>query len=159
MKTALNAKLKSEGKEEVDPLTFAKNLKQTAKELGIPSELLSRSVNEGFSGCEKKRFEILQMSILKPYLSILDETDSGLDVDALKIVTKGVNNLRDKVSSFLIITHYERLLTFIVPDRVHVMINGKIVFAAQEERFSRVKNDMGFPNEKRKLQKHFQSKA
>ena len=127
LKTALNAKLKSEGKDEVDPLTFAKNLKQTAKELGIPSELLSRSVNEGFSGGEKKRYEILQMSILKPSLAILDETDSGLDVDALKTVTEGVNRLKNDTSSFLIITHYERLLNYIVPDFVHVMVNGRIV--------------------------------
>ena len=127
LQSAVNSKLKASGKKEIDALTFVKILKEEATKLGFSSDMLKRSVNEGFSGGEKKRFEILQMSILKPYLSILDETDSGLDVDALKIVTKGVNNLRDKVSSFLIITHYERLLTFIVPDRVHVMINGKIV--------------------------------
>ena len=127
LQSAVNSKLKAFGKKEIDALTFVKNLKEEATKLGFSSDMLKRSVNEGFSGGEKKRFEILQMSILKPYLSILDETDSGLDVDALKIVTKGINNLRDKVSSFLIITHYERLLTFIVPDRVHVMINGKII--------------------------------
>ena len=127
LKTALNAKLKYAGKEEIDPLTFTKNLKDIASQLGIPSELLTRSVNEGFSGGEKKRYEILQMSILQPLLSILDETDSGLDVDALKTVTQGVNNLKNDKSSFLIITHYERLLNFIIPDFVHVIRNGKIV--------------------------------
>ena len=126
LKTALNAKLKKEGKKEVDALSFAKELKSIANKLGIPKEMLSRSVNEGFSGGEKKRFEILQMSILKPKLSILDETDSGLDVDALKIVTEGVNDLRSSTSSFLIITHYKRLLDYITPDYVHVINNGKI---------------------------------
>ena len=127
LKTALNSKLKNEGKDEVDPLAFAKELKEVAQKLGIPNGMLSRSVNEGFSGGEKKRFEILQMSILKPTLSILDETDSGLDIDALKTVTKGVNKLRNPYSSFIIITHYQRLLDYITPDFVHVMSNGTIV--------------------------------
>ena len=127
LKASLNSKLKHEGRPEVDPLSFAKDLKQISSELGIPSEMLSRSVNEGFSGGEKKRYEILQMSILKPSLSILDETDSGLDIDALKIVADGVNTLRDKNNSFLIITHYQRLLDYIKPDFVHVLMNGKIV--------------------------------
>ena len=127
LKTALNSKLKNEGKDEVDPLAFAKELKNVAQKLGIPNGMLSRSVNEGFSGGEKKRFEILQMSILKPTLSILDETDSGLDIDALKIVTEGVNNLKNPNSSFIIITHYQRLLDYITPDFVHVMNNGTIV--------------------------------
>tara|TARA_Y100000590_G_scaffold417377_1_gene517063 strand:+ start:857 stop:1597 length:741 start_codon:yes stop_codon:yes gene_type:complete len=127
LQTAINARQKSKGKEEVDALTFAKNLRESASKLGFTNDMLKRSVNEGFSGGEKKRFEILQMSILKPLLSILDETDSGLDVDALKIVTDGVNSLKNKTSSFLIITHYERLLNYIVPDKVHVMVNGKIV--------------------------------
>ena len=109
LKTALNSKLKNEGKDEVDPLAFAKELKEVAQKLGIPNGMLSRSVNEGFSGGEKKRFEILQMSILKPTLSILDETDSGLDIDALKTVTEAVNKLRNPYSSFIIITHYQRL--------------------------------------------------
>ena len=127
LKTALNSKLKIEGKEEVDPLAFAKELKNVAQKLGIPNEMLTRSVNEGFSGGEKKRFEILQMSILKPILSILDETDSGLDIDALKTVTEGVNKLRNPNSSFIIITHYQRLLDYITPDFVHVMNKGTIV--------------------------------
>ncbi len=124
--TALNSKLKLEGKKEMDNLSFAKNIKTIANELGIPKEMLTRSMNEGFSGGEKKRFEILQMSILKPVLSILDETDSGLDVDALKIVTEGVKKLRNSESSFLIITHYQRLLDYIEPDFVHVINEGKI---------------------------------
>lgn len=124
--TALNSKLKLEGKKEMDNLSFAKNIKTIASELGIPKEMLTRSMNEGFSGGEKKRFEILQMSILKPVLSILDETDSGLDVDALKIVTEGVKKLRNSESSFLIITHYQRLLDYIEPDFVHVINQGKI---------------------------------
>ena len=123
----MNSKLKAEGKKEVDALTFAKRLREAANQLGFSKNILKRSVNDGFSGGEKKRFEILQMSILKPQLSILDETDSGLDVDALKVVTKGVNDLRNKSSSFLIITHYQRLLDQIAPDHVHVITNGKIV--------------------------------
>jgi Fe-S cluster assembly ATP-binding protein len=127
LQAAVNSKLKVQGKKEVDALTFAKNLKETANKLGFSTDMLKRSVNEGFSGGEKKRFEILQMSILKPHLSILDETDSGLDIDALKIVTEGIHRLRNKTSSFLIITHYQRLLDQINPDHVHVIKNGKIV--------------------------------
>ena len=127
LQAALNSKFKASGKNEVDALSFAKRLRETATQLGFSNEMLKRSVNEGFSGGEKKRFEILQMSILKPELSILDETDSGLDIDALKVVTTGVNNLRNNTSSFLIITHYQRLLDQITPDFVHIIINGKIV--------------------------------
>ena len=127
LQAALNSKLKANGKEEVDVLSFAKRLRETANKLGFSNDMLKRSVNDGFSGGEKKRFEILQMSILNPLLSILDETDSGLDIDALKIVTRGVNNLRNNTSSFLIITHYQRLLDQITPDFVHVIVNGKIV--------------------------------
>ena len=127
LKTSLNAKLKKEGKPEVDALSFAKELKLVASDLGIKSEMLSRSVNEGFSGGEKKRYEILQMSILKPSLAILDETDSGLDVDAFKTVTQGINKIKNELNSFLIITHYQKLLNYIVPDFIHVMIDGKII--------------------------------
>ncbi len=127
LKASLNAKLKQEGKSEVDALAFAKELKNLASELGIPNEMLSRSINEGFSGGEKKRYEILQMSILKPSLAILDETDSGLDVDALKTVTQGVNKIKNKKNSFLIITHYQKLLDYILPDFIHVMKDGKII--------------------------------
>ena len=127
LQAAVNSKLKAEGKKEVDALTFAKRLREAANQLGFSKDILKRSVNDGFSGGEKKRFEILQMSILKPQLAILDETDSGLDIDALKIVTEGVNKLRNKTSSFLIITHYQRLLDLIAPDYVHVIANGQIV--------------------------------
>ena len=127
LQAAVNSKLKAQGKEEVDALTFAKRLREVATKLGFSNDMLKRSVNEGFSGGEKKRFEILQMSILKPHLSILDETDSGLDIDALKVVTEGVNSLRNKTSSFLIITHYQRLLDQITPDYVHVIREGKII--------------------------------
>ena len=127
LKASLNAKLKKEGKPELDPLSFAKELKTLANELGIKHEMLSRSVNEGFSGGEKKRYEILQMSILKPSLAILDETDSGLDVDAFRTVTDGINKIKNKQNSFLIITHYQKLLEYIIPDYIHVMKNGKII--------------------------------
>jgi len=127
LKASLNAKLKKEGKPEVDVLAFAKELKSVANDLGIKPEMLSRSVNEGFSGGEKKRYEILQMSILKPSLAILDETDSGLDVDAFKTVTQGVNKIKSNKNSFLIITHYQKLLDYIVPDYIHVMKEGKII--------------------------------
>ena len=127
LRSAINAKLKKEGKPEVDNLAFAKEVKEKANALGIEKSMLSRSVNEGFSGGEKKRFEILQMSILDPLLSILDETDSGLDVDALKIVTDGIKNLKKPNTSFLIITHYQKLLDYITPDFVHVLHDGKII--------------------------------
>ena len=127
LKASLNAKYKKEGKKEDDPLSFAKELKQVASELGIKSEMLSRSVNEGFSGGEKKRYEILQMSILKPLLAIFDETDSGLDIDAFQTVTDGINRIKNDNNSFLIITHYQKLLDRIVPDFVHIMKDGKII--------------------------------
>ena len=124
---AINSKKKKLNQEEVDNLSFAKLLKAKANELGINLDMLKRSVNTGFSGGEKKRYEILQMSILDPDLAILDETDSGLDIDALKIVTDGVNNIKSKNNSFLIITHYQKLLDYIKPDYVHVMRNGEII--------------------------------
>ena len=127
LRTALNSKLKKEELPEVDPLNFSKTIKEIANNLDIPHSMLSRSVNEGFSGGEKKKFEILQMSVLKPSLSILDETDSGLDVDAFKIVTKGVNNLKTPDTSYLIITHYKRLLDHIIPDFVHILHEGHII--------------------------------
>ena len=127
LQAVINSRLKAQGKKEVDALKFAKNLRESANQLGFSTEMLKRSVNEGFSGGEKKRFEILQMSILEPQLSILDETDSGLDVDAFKVVTEGINDLKNVNSSFLIITHYERLLNHIVPDHVHVLVDGKII--------------------------------
>jgi len=133
LKTSLNAIKKAKGEKELDAIEFLKLVKQKASELKFDEKILSRQLNVGFSGGEKKKNEILQMSILNPKLSILDETDSGLDIDALKIVSEGVNALRSKESSFLIITHYQRLLEYIKPDFVHVLINGKIVKSGGSE--------------------------
>ena len=127
LKASLNSKLLKEGQKEIDAIKFAKKLKTTAKDLGIPFEMLSRSVNEGFSGGEKKRNEILQMILLESELSILDETDSGLDIDALKIISRGINTFMDSNKAIVLITHYQRLLDYIKPDYVHVMQNGKII--------------------------------
>ena len=127
LKTSLNAIKKARGEKELDALEFLKLVKEKAKNLKFDEDKLSRQLNVGFSGGEKKKNEILQMSILEPKLSILDETDSGLDIDALKIVADGVNSLREKDNSFLIITHYQRLLNYIKPDFVHVLMNGKVV--------------------------------
>lgn len=133
LKSIVNAKLKANGLEEVNPMSFLQEVKSKMKSVGMSEELLYRFVNEGFSGGEKKRNEILQMLILKPELIILDETDSGLDIDALKIVAEGVNQLRDKNRSFLVITHYQRLLDYIVPDYVHVLARGKIIKSGGKE--------------------------
>lgn len=127
LKTALNSQRKQRGEPELEALDFLKLLKSKQKELGIADEMLKRPVNVGFSGGEKKRNEILQMSMLNPKMMILDETDSGLDIDALKIVADGVNRMRGAGRSFLVITHYQRLLDYIVPDVVHVLAKGKIV--------------------------------
>ena len=133
LKTSLNAIKKAKGEKELDAIEFLKLVKQKALDLKFDEKILSRQLNVGFSGGEKKKNEILQMSILNPKLSILDETDSGLDIDALKIVSEGVNALRNKDSSFLIITHYQRLLNYIKPDFVHVLINGEIVKSGGSE--------------------------
>lgn len=127
LRTALNAKRAYEGKEQIPVREFTTLLKEKAAALGLSEEMLQRSVNQGFSGGEKKRNEIIQMSLLEPKLAILDETDSGLDIDALQVVAEGVNKLRGKDRAFLVITHYQRLLNHIVPDFVHVMIDGRIV--------------------------------
>ena len=127
LKTSLNAIRKANGEKELDAIEFLNLVKEKAKNLKFEEEKLNRQLNVGFSGGEKKKNEILQMSILNPKLSILDETDSGLDIDALRIVADGVNSLRKKINSFLIITHYQRLLDYIKPDFVHVLINGKII--------------------------------
>ena len=127
LKTSLNSIRKSKGENELDTLTFLKLVREKASELGIDEKILSRQLNVGFSGGEKKKNEILQMKILNPNLSILDETDSGLDIDALKIIASGVNSSRDKIKSFLVITHYQRLLDYIKPDFVHVLSDGKII--------------------------------
>ncbi len=127
LKAALNAKRKHYGKKELDAADFLKNIKEKLKKLKMDTSYLQRAVNDGFSGGEKKRNEMLQMLTLEPYLAILDETDSGLDIDALKIISEGVNRYKDSDRSFLIITHYQRLLKYIEPDFVHVLIDGKIV--------------------------------
>ena len=127
LKTSLNAIKKARGEKELDAIEFLRLVKKKAKELKFDEEKLNRQLNVGFSGGEKKKNEILQMSILNPKLSILDETDSGLDIDALRVVADGVNSLRTKNNSFLIITHYQRLLDYIKPDFVHVLMNGKII--------------------------------
>jgi len=127
LRTALNAIRRSKGEPELDAMQFLKLARQRMKELSMPEDMLKRGVNVGFSGGEKKRNEVLQMALLKPGLAILDETDSGLDIDALKIAADGVNALRGPDFSALVITHYQRLLNYIVPDRVHVLMNGRIV--------------------------------
>ena len=133
LKTSLNAIKKAKGEKVLDAIEYLKLVKQKAAELKFDEKILSRQLNVGFSGGEKKKNEILQMSILNPKLSILDETDSGLDIDALKVVSEGVNALRSKDNSFLIITHYQRLLNYIKPDFVHVLINGQIVKSGGSE--------------------------
>ncbi|MBF9029667.1 Fe-S cluster assembly ATPase SufC [Rhodobacterales bacterium HKCCE3408] len=127
LRTALNAQRRARGQEEMSSADFLKTIREKAKALKIDSEMLKRPVNVGFSGGEKKRNEILQMAMLEPKMCILDETDSGLDVDAMKLVADGVNALRDAGRGFLVITHYQRLLDHIAPDVVHIMANGKIV--------------------------------
>jgi len=133
LRTALNAQRKARGDGEVSTPEFMKLVRDTAKHLGISQEMLRRAVNVGFSGGEKKRQEILQMSILQPRIAVLDETDSGLDIDALKVVSEGVNALRSPERSMIVITHYQRLLDYIVPDVVHVMANGKVVKSGGKE--------------------------
>ena len=127
LKAAVNAKRAYEGKGEMDAMEFYDLLQQRMKTVKMNDSFLSRPVNVGFSGGEKKRNEIMQMSVLEPRLAVLDETDSGLDIDALRVVSDGVNALRDPARSFLVITHYQRLLDYIVPDYVHVLVNGEIV--------------------------------
>ncbi len=127
LKTALNAVRKARGEDELDAIGLLKLMKSKCKELGISDDMMKRAVNVGFSGGEKKRNEVLQMAMLEPKFAVLDETDSGLDIDALRIVADGVNALRKKDRSFLVITHYQRLLDYIKPDYVHVLANGKIV--------------------------------
>jgi len=127
LRTAVNAQRKARGEEELSATDFLKEIRAKAKTLKIDADMLKRPVNVGFSGGEKKRNEILQMAMLQPKMCILDETDSGLDVDAMKLVSQGVNALRDEGRSFLVITHYQRLLDHIKPDVVHIMANGRIV--------------------------------
>jgi Fe-S cluster assembly ATP-binding protein len=134
LRMAYNAKMQHEGKDELDPLEFADVLEEKAKVVEMDPELLNnRSVNEGFSGGEKKRNEILQMAVLEPKLALLDETDSGLDIDALRIVANGVNQLRRPDNATILVTHYQRLLNYIVPDYVHVLADGRIIKSGGKE--------------------------
>jgi Fe-S cluster assembly ATP-binding protein len=133
LRTALNAIRKYRGHDELDAMDFLPLLRERMRLLEMDEKFLNRPVNEGFSGGEKKRNEIVQMAVLEPRLAVLDETDSGLDIDALKIVANGVNSMRSKDRSFLVVTHYQRLLNYIVPDFVHVLVNGKIVKSGGKE--------------------------
>jgi Fe-S cluster assembly ATP-binding protein len=133
MKTAVNQVLESRGQQTLDAVSFLKVMKEKMKLVEIDQSLLNRSLNEGFSGGEKKRNEIFQMAMLEPKLAILDETDSGLDIDALKIVSNGVNKLRTKSNAVIVVTHYQRLLDYIVPDFVHVLYKGRIVKSGTKE--------------------------
>jgi len=133
LKTALNEIRKYNGQEELDTMEFLTQIKAKMKLVELDQALLSRAVNEGFSGGEKKRNEIFQMAVLEPKLSILDETDSGLDIDALRIVANGVNQLKSKDKATIVVTHYQRLLNYIVPDFVHVLYNGRIVKSGGKE--------------------------
>ncbi len=145
LRAALNSKLKNNNEKEIDNLNFSKLLREKASQLGIDIEMLKRPLNVGFSGGEKKRYEILQMSILNPALSIFDETDSGLDIDALKIVTDGISNLKNKNNSFIIITHYRKLLDYIKPDYVHVMKEGKIIKSGDKSLAEKIESE-GYKN-------------
>ncbi|MEM6459291.1 MAG: Fe-S cluster assembly ATPase SufC [Planctomycetota bacterium] len=133
LKAAVNAKRAFEGKDELDAGSLLKHFRAKAQQINVPFEMLKRNVNEGFSGGEKKRFEIFQMAVLDSVLGILDESDSGLDIDALRIVSDGVNSMRDGNRSFLLITHYQRLLDYIVPDHVHILIKGQIIKSGGKE--------------------------
>ena len=133
LKTSLNAVRKARGEKELDAIEFLKLVKEKSKELKFDEEKLNRQLNVGFSGGEKKKNEILQMKILNPHLAILDETDSGLDIDALKTIANGVNSSRHNEKSFLIITHYQRLLDYIKPDHVHVLSDGKIIKSGKHD--------------------------
>ncbi len=133
LRTALNAVRRRRGLEELDPMDFLALAKERMKRVELDQSFMNRSVNEGFSGGEKKRNEIFQLAVLEPKLAILDETDSGLDIDALRIIAKGVNSLRSKDRAMLVITHYQRLLDYIIPDRVHVMAAGRIASSGGKE--------------------------
>jgi Fe-S cluster assembly ATP-binding protein len=133
LKAALNALRKARGEEELDAMDFLELVKEKLKPLKMDESMLQRSVNEGFSGGEKKKNEVLQMAVLEPKLAILDETDSGLDIDALKVVADGVNSLRSPKRSVLLVTHYQRLLDYIVPDKIHVLAGGRIIKSGGKE--------------------------
>ena len=133
LRQAINAHRQANGEDDYDAIEFVKLLRKAANDLGIEDKMLKRPVNTGFSGGEKKRNEILQMQLLQPDLAIMDETDSGLDIDAMKLVADGVNRMRGPERSFLMITHYQRLLDYIVPDYVHVMVGGRIVASGDKD--------------------------
>ena len=133
LRTAVNSIRKHHNKEEIEPAEFIKLFKEKLKLIGLDEQFTKRNVNVGFSGGEKKRFEIIQMLLLNPELIILDETDSGLDIDALKIVAQGINSQRNKKNSFILITHYHRILKYLNPDFVHIMLDGKIVKSGTEQ--------------------------
>jgi Fe-S cluster assembly ATP-binding protein len=133
LRAALNAVRRHRGEPEIDPMSFMKHIKEKLQLLHLEQPLLNRGVNEGFSGGEKKRNEIFQMAVLEPRFAVLDETDSGLDIDALRVVADGVNSLRSPERGFLLITHYQRLLNYIVPDFVHVLVEGRIVRSGGKE--------------------------
>jgi Fe-S cluster assembly ATP-binding protein len=133
LKTALNAQRRARGEKEIDAMGTLRLVREKAKILNISEDMLKRALNVGFSGGEKKRLEILQMALFEPKLAILDETDSGLDIDALKLVAEGVNTLRSPKRAMLVITHYQRLLDYIVPDRVHVLAGGRIIAEGGKE--------------------------
>ncbi len=141
LRAAVNARLREAGEDEVDQLAFVKMVRAKAKELGVSDDMLKRAVNVGFSGGEKKRYEILQMALLEPTLAVLDETDSGLDVDALRIVSEGVNALRGEARGMLVITHYQRLLSHIVPDHVHILAGGRIIKSGDKDLALEVENN------------------
>ncbi|MDP3919702.1 MAG: Fe-S cluster assembly ATPase SufC [Candidatus Omnitrophota bacterium] len=133
LRMAYNAKRKSNGQDEMDPMEFEEVLQEKAKLAQIPESFLDRAVNHGFSGGEKKRNEILQMAVLEPLLAVLDETDSGLDIDALRIVADGINRLRGPKNAIILVTHYQRLLDYVIPDFVHVLSEGRIVHSGGKE--------------------------
>jgi Fe-S cluster assembly ATP-binding protein len=141
LRAALNAQRKARGEEEVDSMNFLKEVREALKSLKMDESLLKRAVNEGFSGGEKKRNEIVQLAVLNPKLAVLDETDSGLDIDALKLVAEGINRLRDDKRSFLVITHYQRLLEYLEPDHVHVLSDGRIVESGGKELAGRLERE------------------
>jgi Fe-S cluster assembly ATP-binding protein len=155
LRTALNAQRVARGEPELDSVQFLKIVREKLRVLHISDDLLHRAVNEGFSGGEKKRNEVFQMAVLEPKLAVLDETDSGLDIDSLKLVAEGVNKLRDAQRSFIVITHYQRLLDYIEPDVVHVMMDGRIVQSGdkslalklEDEGYTWIKNRMAHPLE------------
>jgi len=152
MKTAINEKRKHTGLPPIDAMEFLQLMKEKSKLVEIENKLLNRSVNEGFSGGEKKRNEVFQMAMLEPSLAVLDETDSGLDIDALKIVANGVNKLSKSTNAFIVITHYQRLLDYIIPDFVHVLYNGriaktgdkKLALELEENGYDEIKKNAGF---------------